>query len=84
MKLLEARQHPEQAFKSCMGVLSYAKKVGDERLINACKRALDYDIYNYRIIQNILESGLDKIPNDLKQDQELPDHHNIRGKDYYK
>lgn len=84
MKLLEARQHPEQAFKSCMGVLSYTKKVGDERLINACKRALDYDIYNYRIIQNILESGLDKIPNDLKQDQDIPDHHNIRGKDYYK
>lgn len=82
--ILEKRQHPEQAYKSCMGVLSFVKKVGKERLINACKRALEYNIYNYRIIQNILEKGLDTIEEEESSDQELPEHHNIRGKNYYK
>ncbi len=27
-RLLEVKQHPEQAYKSCMGVLSFAKKLG--------------------------------------------------------
>jgi transposase len=39
IELLESKNHPEQAYKSCMGVLSMAKKVGNDRLINACKRA---------------------------------------------
>lgn len=83
-RLLEKKQHPEQSYKSCMGVLSYAKKVGNERLINACKRALDYHIYNYKIIQRILENGLDLIPNEQDETDRLPDHHNIRGEKYYK
>jgi transposase len=83
-RVLETRQHPEQSFKSCMGVLSYEKKVGKQRLINACKRALDYQVYNYKIIQKILESGLDTLIEEPEQDQLLPEHHNIRGKNYYK
>ena len=41
-QLLNGRQHPEQAYKSCIGVLSFAKKFGHERLNNACERALHY------------------------------------------
>ena len=84
VNLLEKKQHPEQAYKSCMGVLSFAKKVGNERLINACKRALEYNIYNYKIIQKILENGLDMYVDESDQQQQLPEHHNIRGKNYYK
>jgi transposase len=82
-RLLEKKQHPEQSYKSCMGVLSYAKKVGNERLINACRRALDYNIYNYKIIQRILENSLDMITNEKDPSQSLPEHNNIRGKNYY-
>jgi transposase len=82
--LLEKKQHPEQAYKSCMGVLSYAKKVGNERLIKACKRALSFNTYNYKIIQSILENGLDKLIEDDKPEKNLPEHKNIRGKNYYK
>ena len=80
--LLERKQHPEQAYKSCMGVLSFAKKVGNERLIRACRRAIDFDTYNYKIIQTILENGLDKLDED-QQEKDLPDHNNIRGENYY-
>ena len=48
--ILERKQHPEQAYKSCMGVLSLAKKVGEDRLINACKRAIEYNLYNYKTV----------------------------------
>ena len=83
-QLLEKKQHPEQSYKSCMGVLSYAKKVGNQRLANACKRALDYNIYNYKIIQKILESGYDMLKDEQDEKSELPEHHNIRGENYYK
>ena len=83
IKLLDIKQHPEQAYKSCMGVLSYEKKVGKERLANACKRAVEFNIYNYKIIQKILEKGLDKIKEDPDLFEDLPLHENIRGKNYY-
>ncbi|MBK3519913.1 IS21 family transposase [Carboxylicivirga marina] len=83
INILERKQHPEQAYKSCMGVLSFAKKVGNERLTNACKRALEHQVYNYRIIQKILEKGLDKIDNEKPDEPELPFHDNIRGRKYY-
>lgn len=83
IKVLDRKQHPEQAYKSCVGILSFAKKVGDERLIKACQRALGYGLYNYKTIQNILEKGLDK--NDIEEVEqlEMPMHDNIRGEEYY-
>jgi len=83
IKIIESRNHPEQAYKSCMGILSYEKKVGKERLIKACKRGLDFAIYNFKAIQTILENNLDMIEEQLDQDTDLPDHNNIRGKGYY-
>ena len=82
---LEKKHHPEQAYKSCVGVLSFAKKAGKERLINACKRALDYGYYNYKIIQTILEKGLDHYPETSEESSqlEMPLHENIRGENYY-
>lgn len=83
--LLEKKQHPEQAYKSCIGVLSSAKKVGNERLINACKKALDFNIYNYKIIQTILNKGLDLLSKEeVDEELKLPEHQNIRGNNYYK
>ena len=84
IRILDRKQHPEQAYKSCMGVLSLVKKVGEERLTNACKRAMEYNMYNYKTIHNILERGLDQIDNDNPFEQALPEHDNIRGKNYYK
>lgn len=85
LKILDRKQHPEQAYKSCIGILSFAKKVGNERLIKACQRALGYGVYNYKTIQTILEKGMDKY--DESNDNEtmnMPEHDNIRGEEYYK
>lgn len=82
LQIIESRNHPEQAYKSCMGILGFEKKVGKERLIGACKRALDFKIYNFKTIQKILENNLDTVAPE-NQEQQLPQHHNIRGKQYY-
>jgi len=84
-RILDKKQHPEQAYKSCVGILSYVKKVGKERLIKACRLAHGYGYYNYGAIQNILEKGMDQhieIPIETNQ-LEMPLHENIRGEEYY-
>lgn len=83
LKILGRKQHPEQAYKSCVGILSFSKKVGNERLIKACQRALGYGMYNYKTIQKILEKGLDKQNDQESESTEMPDHDNIRGEEYY-
>ena len=84
LKLLESRQHPEQAYRSCQGVLSFVGRVGGERLNNACRRALFYGDYSYQTIRIILEKGLDKTEPDEDSDKgSMPMHDNIRGQDYY-
>lgn len=84
IQLLNTRQHPEQTYRSCQGVLSYAARVGKERLNNACRRALQYGDYGYQTIRAILEKGLDKSTDDEHNDKSLPPHKNIRGKNYYR
>lgn len=82
--ILNKKQHPEQAYKSCVGILSLAKKVGNERLIRACRRGIDYGTYNYKSIQQILEKGLDhQTEDDETQQLKMPLHDNIRGEEYY-
>jgi transposase len=84
LKILDRKQHPEQAYKSCVGILSFAKKVGNDRLIKACQRALGYGIYNYKTIQTILEKGMDNYDEAEETKQlEMPLHENIRGEEYY-
>lgn len=84
-RILDRKQHPEQAYKSCLGVLNFAKKAGNERLTVACQRALSYGIHNYKTIQQILENKMDNYEESLFADElPMPKHDNIRGKDYYK
>jgi transposase len=82
-QVLHKKPHPEQAYKSCQGILSFAKRVGHQRLVKACQRAHAYGLYHFRAIEDILNRGLDRF--DLEEDRQLPmpEHENIRGKNYY-
>lgn len=82
MQVLAKKQHPEQAYKACMGILSFTKRVGSARLIKACKRAHEIGYYNYKIIDDILKNNLDKYEDD-PEPVLMPSHDNIRGGDYY-
>jgi transposase len=83
-RIFQTKSHPEQAYKSCEGILRMAKKVGNKRLNNACRRALDYESYYYKTVKNILERGID-LQQDLfhRSNQTTPEHKNIRGSNYY-
>ncbi len=81
-QVLAKKQHPEQAYKSCMGILSFSKRVGNQRLIKACKRAHEFGYYNYKIIEDILKKNLENYDEDV-QPSPMPEHDNIRGSNYY-
>jgi transposase len=80
---LDGRQHPQQAYRSCLGILGLSKRYPVERLEAACRRALPAGILSYKGIHNILENKVDQL--DLAQPpaDPLPAHANIRGAGYY-
>ena len=80
---LDARGHPEQAYRTCLGVLGLAKRYSPERLEAACQRANVAGIHSYKGVHNILKNKLDQQPLEPAANTTLPPHENIRGKNYY-
>jgi transposase len=85
--ILENRPHPEQGYRSCLGVLRLRKRYSPERLEAACARALVFKAYSYKNVESILKSGLDQQPLDNASSSQarlpLLDHENLRGRHYY-
>ncbi len=82
--ILDDRPHPEQGYRSCLGILRLAKQYGNARLEAACDRAVRVRARSYRHVESILKNGLDREP----VNEELPltppqAHKNVRGGDYY-
>jgi len=83
-QIMARRQHPEQGFRACMGLISMAKKHGNSRLEAACKRAVISNCVSYKSIKSILTTGLDSQPlPETEQPSTAPKHDNIRGSRYY-
>lgn len=81
---LTARQHPQQAYRSCLGILRLGKTYGNDRLEAACRRALTLGSHSYKSIESILRHGLDSQPLSSQTETALPeDHENLRGPSYY-
>jgi transposase len=81
--ILRERPHPEQGFRSCLGILRLAKRYGDARLENACARAVAVNARSYRSIESILRRGLDSAPIVEGTPSLVADHENLRGPNYY-
>jgi hypothetical protein len=81
-KVLEQRVIREQSYNSCLGILRLADKYSPQRLEAACQRASAASRVNYTMMRNILERGLDKVPDPMAQ-MLLPEHENIRGAQAY-
>ena len=82
-KVLDNKSYPEQTYRSCVGILSFERKAGKDRLIAACQRASDFGVYNYKVISQIINNRLDRLETKAKQ-MTMPLHENIRGANYYK
>ena len=81
--VLNSRRHPQQAYRTCLGILGLAKRYSDERLEAACGWALATGIRSYRGLSNILKNNMDRLERDEPPATALPAHTNIRGQSYY-
>jgi transposase len=85
--VLDGQRHPQQAYRTCLGILGLVKHYGPPRLEAACRRALAVGIRSYKGIHNILKNKLDQL--EVEQPpvggplDPLAAHANIRGKSYY-
>ncbi len=81
--ILTSRVHPQQAYRSLMGILRLGKSYGNDRLELACGRALVIGAVSFRSIDSILKNGLDKAKEVEEVTQDPVVHDNIRGPHYY-
>jgi transposase len=82
--IMKAKPHPEQGFRSCLGIVGLVKGYGPERVEAAAKRGNDIGATTYGSILSILQNGLDKAYAPSATPHERPIHHaNIRGRGYY-
>jgi transposase len=81
--ILAERPHPEQGFRSCLGILRLGKRYGEVRLEAACNRALRVKARSYRHVESILKNGLDRVAARDEQTTLSLTHENVRGRDYY-
>ena len=81
--ILESRPHPEQGYRSCLGVIRLGDRYGAERLEAACRRAVAVRAFSYKSVESILKHGLDAQPVTPHPVRTHPRHTNLRGADYY-
>jgi transposase len=84
-KIVESRQHPQQGFRACLGIMRLENKWGKERLENACQRALTIGAYSYKSVVSILNKNLDKQPitEELQKHATEQKHEFVRGNNYF-
>ena len=82
---MEHRAHPEQGYRSCLGLMRLGREYGHDRLEAACARAQSICAPHYKSIASILSCGLDQrcIDTPIPTQASLPLHENLRGPDYY-
>ena len=83
--IMASRAHPQQGFRSCLGLMRLGKSFGAERLEAACRRALDIRAHSYKSVHSILKNRLDEkpLPPPEEPTGEPIVHGNIRGATYY-
>lgn len=81
--LLQSRRFPEQAYRSCLGILSLTRKHDPARLETACQRTLAAHLLSYKDVKNELDA-LARISAPASAElTPLPAHEHVRGETYY-
>jgi transposase len=82
--IMKAKPHPEQGFRSCLGILGLLRSYGPDRIEAAARRGNDIGVTTYGSIKSILQNGLDRAyaPTDATDAAPIQ-HANIRGRGYY-
>lgn len=81
---LDLKDHPEQAYKLCLGLLNLSYRYPTSRVDTACKIANQQGLNRLKQVKSILSSNRDQLPEQLDLTVELPqDHENIRGPQHF-
>jgi hypothetical protein len=81
--ILSSHAHPQQGFRSCLGLIRLSNSYGAERTEAACGKALAMHSANYKTVKTILVNNVDKLP-DKPMEAPPVEHQNIRGAEYYR
>jgi transposase len=76
--LLRSRPYPQQAYRSCLGILSLARKYTPRQLETVCQRLLPAHLLSYSDVKAELEQLATQT-----SPEPLPAHENVRGPSYY-
>ncbi len=83
-RIMAEKPHPEQGYRSCMGLIGLGRRYGKERLEAAAQRAIHLQAHSYPSVKSILARGLDRHNGIESAPLASPvEHANIRGAAYY-
>jgi transposase len=84
-KLINTHKHPEQSYNTCRGIIFLSRSYGMQRLDKACRKALYLGYCSYNAVYDILKNNREEM--EIQPElfiHLLPDHVNVRGKEYFK
>jgi len=81
-KVFEQNKYPEQLYRTCDGLFSLQRKTEREIFHKAVAKSLEYKNYTYGFLLNIIQNKMYE-PDQVQLALPLPEHSNIRGKNYY-
>ncbi len=84
-KTLSSVKHPEQRYRSALGIIRLEKKYGKDRLETAARRALELNAYSYRFVADMLKNNMDKliVVTEEQLTLDVKEGGNVRGAGYY-
>ncbi len=85
--VIRSKPHPEQGYRSALGLLRLSDRFGATRLEKACERAITIRSASYRTVKTMLRKGMEEAP--LFDQSQTRDpaadlgSMNVRGRRYY-
>lgn len=86
--VIRSKPHPEQGYRSALGILRLARKHGEDRLERACDKALRIQSPSYKTVKTMLAQRMESAPlrgeaDPAAGDSEHLGAENVRGRRYY-
>lgn len=81
--VLTNRPHPEQGFRTCLGVLRLFRGIAPARAEAVADRALAIGALTYKSVASILENNLDRASSPDAESNSVIEHQNLRGPGYF-
>ncbi|MGC9272227.1 IS21 family transposase [Acidiphilium sp.] len=81
--ILASRPHPEQGFRTCLGILRLFKDLEHDRAEAVADRAVAIGAFTYKSLASIVANKLDRSTAAASEPQAVINHGNLRGSGYF-